>query len=98
VNIEEYRKLMSMRLAAGKLIDPETVEITFRHACMFDPYGDGLTLPEELQVVGREHYVRVPGAECWLWVHVRDLPQSSRDVILRRLGYGGSPDDDDIPF
>jgi hypothetical protein len=58
----EHQKLMAMRIAAGKLIDPQTAEITWRHACMFDPYGDDPNLPEELQVVGREYYVRAAGA------------------------------------
>jgi hypothetical protein len=94
----ERQKLMAMRIAAGKLIDPETAEIVWRHACMFDPYGDDPNLPEELQVVGRELFVRVPGAEVWMWVHVRDLPDTARDIILRRAGYGGECDADDVPF
>jgi hypothetical protein len=82
----EHQKLMAMRIAAGRLIDPETAEITWRYACMFDPYSDGLDIPEELQVVGREEFVRAPGTESW--VHLRELPESSRAIILRRLGYG----------
>jgi hypothetical protein len=85
MKIDEYRKLMAMRIAAGRLIDPATTKICWRHACMFDPYGDGLDIPEDLQIVGREYYVRASGAETWMWVHVNDLPERSRDVILQRI-------------
>jgi hypothetical protein len=52
------KSYLGMRIDAGKLIDPQTAEITWRHACMFDPYGAEPDLPEELQIVGREYYVR----------------------------------------
>jgi hypothetical protein len=82
-NDNEHRELMAVRIAAGKLIDPETVEITWRYACMFDPYNDGLDISEELQQVGREHFVRTSGAESW--VHINDLPETAREIILQRL-------------
>jgi hypothetical protein len=85
MDVGEYRRLMAMRVAAGKQIDPETAEICWRHACMFDPYGDDPNLPEELQIVGREYFVRGPGAEIWMWVHINDLPETARDIILQRL-------------
>jgi hypothetical protein len=79
----EHRELMTVRIAAGKLIDPETAEISY--ACMFDPYADDLDIPEELQIVGREHYVRAPGAKTSMWVHINDLPATVREIILQRL-------------
>jgi hypothetical protein len=82
---KEHRELMATRVAAGKLIDPETAEITWRYACMFDPYADDLDIPEELQIVGREHYVRTPRAETSMWVHINDLPDTAREIILQRL-------------
>jgi len=82
-NDNEHRALVAMRIAAGKLIDPQTAEITWRYACMFDPYNDGLDVPEELQQVGREEFVRTLGADSW--VHVRDLPETAREIILRRI-------------
>jgi hypothetical protein len=80
---DECGKLMAKRIAVGKLIDPETAEIIWRYACMFDPYNDGLDVPEKLQQVGREHFVRTPGAESW--VHVGDLPETAREIILLRI-------------
>jgi hypothetical protein len=78
----EHRQLQALRVAAGGLIDPDTSEISWRHACMFDPYNDGLELTEELQLVGREQYARAPGTA--VWVHLRDLPEPTRDAIWKR--------------
>jgi hypothetical protein len=86
----EHRELMATRVAAGKLIHAETAEITWRYACMFDPYSDNLDIPEELQIVGRERYVRSPGAGTSMWVHINDLPDTAREIILRRLSYSRS--------
>jgi hypothetical protein len=37
--------------------------------------------------------VRAPGAETWVWVHINDLPETARHVILRRLS---NPKDEGI--
>jgi hypothetical protein len=67
---DEYRALMEKRKAAGRLIDPQTCEMTWWYAQTLDYYGDFEPDPETNQV-GREYFVRMPGG---ITVHVSDLP------------------------
>jgi hypothetical protein len=61
------------RLAAGRLIEPATAEITWWWGQTMDPYGDGC-LPAELEQTGRVYFARSPGGD---WVCFYDLPEET---------------------
>jgi hypothetical protein len=46
--------LDALRKAVGRQIDPETAEVEWIYAQMFDPYDDGFDIPEKAQQVGRD--------------------------------------------
>ena len=80
---DEYRKLMEQRFAAGELINPATAEVARWHANYFDPYGDGLELPDEAVCYGRQLFVRTPGSDSYVFIN--DLPEGTQDEIRRRI-------------
>jgi hypothetical protein len=79
----EYDRRMEERRAAGLLIDPSTAEIEWWYAELEDPYDDGLPLLPQAEQVGREYFARAPDSD--IWVHIRDLPDATRDAIWERL-------------
>jgi hypothetical protein len=83
IDSDEYKKLEDERRLVGEQIDPATAEVTCWHADYFDPYGDGL----EHEVVGggygRQHYVRAPGSDYYVFID--DLPESRAEEVRRRI-------------
>lgn len=79
---QEREELLAMRKEAGRLIDPETAEVSWSYAQTMDPYGIHPELPEEYRQVGRGYFARAPGSE--IWVHFHDLPASTRDELWRK--------------
>ena len=63
---------------AGRMIDPETAEVTWAYRQIIDPYGVISDLPEECDCVGRVHFARAPGSDIWVWFG--DLPE---DVVKK---------------
>jgi hypothetical protein len=93
----ELQAWLATRKDAGCVIDIETCEVAWCYACDFDPYDVIPDLPKELQMVGRNHYVR-SGDSCG-WISARDLPEEKRkalDARFRRMS--GLPEDDEVPF
>jgi hypothetical protein len=91
---DEYRKLMQERIAAGKLIDPKTAEMTWWYGNIpNDVYNDGIEGAKETEHnIGRIYAVRAPNG---IWVETGDLPEEiSREVKrLRDEGfYDKAPD------
>jgi hypothetical protein len=74
--------LDELRKAVGRQIDPETAEVDWTYAQIFDPYDDGFDLPEEMQYIGREYFARSPGSN--LWILFSDLPQATFDRLWKR--------------
>ncbi len=76
----EYLK--ALRRAAGRLIDPETAEISWHTVWLADPYGeyrderDGLTKYGDID---DDFFVLVPGTN--LWIVSSDLPKATFDRI-----------------
>jgi hypothetical protein len=79
----EYERRMEERRAAGLLLDPSTAEIDWNYAQTPDPYGDGLPLLPQEEVIGREYFARAPDSD--IWVSVGDLPDATRDAIWKRF-------------
>ena len=68
----ETKAWLDERKREALLIDPATAEVEWTFGQTLDPYGTIPDLPEELQQVGREYFVRRPGGA--IWVHFGDLP------------------------
>jgi hypothetical protein len=94
---EELQAWLATRKDAGCAIDIEACEVAWCYACDFDPYDVIPDLPEELQVVSRNYYVR-SGDSCG-WISKWDLPEKkvkTLDARFRRMS--GLPEDDEIPM
>jgi len=77
------KEWLAIRKEAGLKIDPETAEVTWVYAQTLDPYNIYGQLPEEYQLVGREHFARSPGSD--IWVHFRDLPDATIKALRKRI-------------
>ena len=92
------------RKEAGLKIDIETCELGWWYGYDCDPYGARPDLPEEMQQVGRNRFVRSP--ESHRWVHEGDLPEAKVKAMYQRIDReagivrrSSPPDDDDnVPF
>ena len=74
-------QLAAMRKEAGLRIDPQTAEVTWTFAYVpFDPYSDGLLVPEEYKQVGRAYFARSPESDVWVWFG--DLPQETQTRLF----------------
>ena len=89
IDSDEYKKLQNERRLAGEHIDPATAEVTRWHADYFDPYRDGLELPDECvggAGYGRQLFVRAPGSD--FYVFIDDLPEARAEEVRRRIDDG----------
>ena len=75
----EWEKLKAIRREAGLRNDPETAATMWYWAELFDPYRDGLDIPEDCQQIGRTYLARSPDSD--IWVCYRDLPAETRDRL-----------------
>jgi hypothetical protein len=76
-----YRPFKEPELeTAIKSIDPNTAVVDWSYADVWDPYGMGQCLAEQ---IGREYYVRAPANALWIWFG--DLPQDMREVLLKKF-------------
>src|SRR6202012_397850 len=75
----EIREWLSIRKEAGKMIAPQTAEVTWWHAQTLDPYGVCDDFPKECDSIGREYFARAPGGD--IWVSFSDLPEPTRNVL-----------------
>jgi hypothetical protein len=74
----------AIRKAEGLLIDPATAEIMWEFGRLLDPYGVlHETKPEMEDNIGKIWFTRAPESD--IWVEFRDLPESTRKAIRRRL-------------
>jgi hypothetical protein len=88
----KVREYYAHRKAAGRLIDIETCETTWRFADDLDPYGIELARYGQ---VGRNYFVSNKDSNDW--VHVSDLPEDKRQALdergeRERLGRGRTID------
>jgi len=80
-----------------KGIDPGTAEVTWWYAQTMDPDGIDPALPEELQQVGREYFVKSSPTGTWVWFG--NLPDELKDKLWAKHRHelafpaGLSPDD-----
>ena len=79
----DIREWLASRKEAGLKIDIKTCEVGSWHAYDLDPYGLDPDLPEELQQIGRNHFVRSP--ESRGWISVDDLPPEKIDALYDRF-------------
>jgi hypothetical protein len=79
---EELHQWVASREKAGHAIDIETCELGRWHACDLDPYGINPELPEELQQIGTNRFVRNPRSRGW--VCENDLPPDKAMALYRR--------------
>lgn len=69
----ELDRLNAERKAEGRLIDPQTAEVTWQYGEIIDPYGDdGLFLADKERQIGRVYFARDPQRRYW--VAFQDLP------------------------
>ena len=83
MNKEELQQWFASRIEAGRAIDIETCELGCWAAYDFDPYGVDPDLPEEMQQVGTNRFVRSP--ESRGWVHEGDLPPAKGKSMYDRI-------------
>ena len=88
ISIEEW---LAIRKKAALEIDPKTAEYTWEYGQTLDPYGVYDDLTEEEQQVQRNHFVRSPGSEIWVWIY--DLPPTVLEAWRERMDRE-SPDRD----
>ena len=74
-----FQAWIAWRRAAGRHIDPDTAEVTWRYAQTIDPYGVCPELAKECDQVGREYFARSPDNDLWISFH--DLPDATRDAL-----------------
>jgi hypothetical protein len=91
--IEEW---LSLRREAGKLINPETAEVTWTYIRTLDPYGIDSDLPEELWDIGRQYFARAPGSD--IWVSFYHLPDATRETLWKRMDGGEFDSSSDWDF
>ena len=60
MTLEEFQQWVASREEAGLKIDIETCELGWWYGYDCDPYGARPDLPEEMQQVGRNRFVRSP--------------------------------------
>lgn len=76
---EEWLRL---RKDAGRKIDPETAEVTWRWGLTGDPYAIHPDLPKEKCQVQRNHFARSSGSD--MEVHFDDLPEATRKILSEK--------------
>jgi hypothetical protein len=84
---DEARRWLHGRKEAGMQIDIETCELGHWAADDLDPYGIlrqlGKELPEELQQVGMNRFVRSSESDGWVWEG--DLPEAKAKALYDRI-------------
>jgi len=82
----DFREWVASRKQAGAAIDIETCEIGQWHAYDLDPYGMRYRfgeLPDELQQVGRNEFVRSPTSNGW--ISTDDLSAEKVKALYARI-------------
>jgi hypothetical protein len=77
---DEREEFIEIRKQAGLKIDPETAEVASWHVDMQNPYGVYPTAEE--YCVGRDHFVRAPGSDIWVWSG--DLSEEVWEKIVKK--------------
>jgi hypothetical protein len=80
---EEMQEWVASRKEAGRQIDIATCELGRWYAYDADPYGADPDLPEEMQQVGTNRFVRSP--ESRGWVCEDDLPLDKVEAMYDRI-------------
>jgi hypothetical protein len=93
--VEEHRKFKEERIAAGKLIDPKTADLSCGWGQILDPYGL-FDLYEEERCTARVYFLRAPGSH--ILVNSYDLPKATSDEMWRLIKMGFYKDDIDWLF
>ena len=78
----QEQEWLRLREEAGRKIDPETAEVTWRWGLTLDPYGIHPGLPEEARQVQRNYFARSPGSD--LWVLFDDLPEATYKILSEK--------------
>jgi hypothetical protein len=79
---EELGQWVASRKEVGRAIDIKTCELGCWYTLDLDPYIVH-NLPEELQQIGKNYFVRSP--ESRGWVHAGDLPDEVRAAMYERM-------------
>jgi hypothetical protein len=92
---DEYRSFEQELLAAGKLIDPATAEMTWGWASIVDPYGVLDREEKHHDSIGRVFFLRAPGSRTWVCNY--DLPETTCDKFWELLEARYYKDGDRLP-
>jgi len=76
-------QLNPVRSDAVHSIDPETAEVIFCYRCTLEADDDSSDMAEEQRQAECEYFARSPGERTWVWS--RDLPETTRDALCKRL-------------
>jgi hypothetical protein len=79
---KEVEQWLALRDEAGLKIDPETAEVSWKHASALDAYGIYPDLPRDYEQIRPAFFARSPGSD--IWVHFRDLPHETREALWER--------------
>jgi hypothetical protein len=92
---QELKLWLAAKKEAGKLIDPETAEVTFDWGLTTDPYGV-MDDPSEVDCVGRNYFFRNPGSDIWVWDG--DLPAAVLARLWERIDAGDLQERNELPW
>jgi hypothetical protein len=77
---DECEEFIKIRKEAGLKIDPETAVVASWAVDVMNPYGIYPTAEE--YNIGRDHFVRAPGSDIWVWFG--DLPEGVWEKIWEK--------------
>jgi hypothetical protein len=82
----ENKEWLASRKEIGRQIDPEAVDVMWQFESVLDPYGLCESIPDEIDLTGREYFARPLDKE--VWVSFDDLPPRTRDRLWQRMRAG----------
>jgi hypothetical protein len=80
---EQLQQWIASRKEAGRSINIGTCELGRWAAYDCDPYGINPNLPEEMQQIGTNRFVRSPESRGWVWEG--DLPMATAKAMYNRI-------------
>jgi hypothetical protein len=86
---QEFQQWLASRKDAGARVDIETCELGHWAAYDCDPYGARPDLPEEMQQIGTNRFVRSPESRGWVWEG--DLSSDACRAMYERLAKKSPP-------
>ena len=88
---QKTKRWRAARKRAARRIDPATAVAVTTRGQIVDPYGIYRTIPDELNCIGKNIFVRSPRGKIWVWDG--DLPEAVYDALWKRLETQSAEDD-----